>query len=145
EYGLHRVAVGKHLLLGGDNFDVALAKAVETDLLTSEATFAPDADDPSSPPTLTHRQWESLRGQCRQAKEQLLGEEGLPTYHLTVAGAGSRLLGKTLSRTLTRSRVQQVLIEGFFPQVPLSDRVQHSPTGLFEFGLPYESDPAITR
>ncbi len=146
EYGLHRVAVGKHLLLGGDNFDVALAKAVETGLVNSAATPSPDAaDEHASPSPLTHRQWESLRGQCRQAKETLLGESGLPTYHLTVAGAGSRLLGKTLSQTLTRAWVQQVLIEGFFPQVPLSDRVQHSPTGLFEFGLPYESDPAITR
>jgi molecular chaperone DnaK (HSP70) len=142
EYGLHRVAVGKHLMLGGDNLDLALAKVVEP-------LFSQSHDDGVSSNTsrirLTASQWESLRNQCRSAKESLLSDRGAQHYSLTVAGAGSKLIATTRSVQIDREFVEQNLIDGFFPWVELNEKPVASETGLHEFGLPFESDPAISR
>ncbi len=135
EYGLHRVAVGRHLMLGGDNLDLALSKAVEP-------LFAPADGQRFS---LNNTQWESLRMQCRNAKESILSHTAPTEFKLTVAGTGSKLIGTTRSVTIDRPFVEKVLIDGFFPFVSLSERPHSGDVGLFEFGLPFEADPAVTR
>jgi molecular chaperone DnaK (HSP70) len=143
EYGLHRVAVGKHLMLGGDNLDLALASAVEP--LFHQPTG--ESSDPSKPSRfrLSASQWEALRNQCRSAKEAVLSENGAKHYSFTISGAGSKLIASTRSVRIEREFVEQQLIEGFFPWVSLDERPIASDTGLHEFGLPFESDPAISR
>ncbi len=142
EYGLHRVAVGKHLMLGGDNLDLALAKAVEPLFNQTQA----DASQQNSARTrLTASQWESLRNQCRSAKESILSDKGTQHHSLTVSGSGSKLIATTRSVQIDRAFVEENLIEGFFPWVKLNDKPIVAETGLHEFGLPYESDPAISR
>jgi molecular chaperone DnaK (HSP70) len=127
----HRVAVGEHLILGGDNLDLALAHHVERRL----------AGDGRLPP----RQWSTLVQSCRRVKETLLGPAPPQTYTLHLAGGGSRLIGGGQRVELTGDEVRQVLVEGFLPQVALSDRPQRRQSGFQEFGLPYAADPAITR
>jgi hypothetical protein len=132
-YGLHRVAVGKHLMLGGDNLDIALAKALEYRFTSSDSRTS-----------LTNAEWESLRLQSRQAKESLLGRR-CDQVTLTLAGTGSRLIGTTRSVQVDRELLESVLIDGFFPPVALSEKPTVTEVGFFEFGLPYENDPAVTR
>jgi molecular chaperone DnaK (HSP70) len=128
----HRVAVGDHLLLGGDNMDVALAKHLESKLV-------------ALPAKLDQRQWESLLRLSRQVKEQLLSSEGPHEIAVSLPGAGSKLIGGQLSTTVTREDVQRLLIDGFMPRVALTDRPAARQSGFQEFGLPYAADPAITR
>ncbi len=99
-----RVAVGEHLILGGDNLDLALAQHVERQLAERGHTLEP-------------RQWAVLVRVCRDAKETLLGPE--PPEHLTLnlPGSGSRLIGGGLQVELARDDVQHLLVDGFFPQV----------------------------
>ena len=128
---LERLAVGDHLLLGGDNMDLALARTAEQRLGQK----------------LAAAQWGALVQACRAAKEVLLGEAAPERATVAVPGAGSRLIGGTLSTELSRDEVRALLLEGFFPQVALADapaRAARS-AGLAELGLPFASDPAITR
>ena len=127
----HRVAVGDHLILGGDNFDLALAQHIEQ-RLAGEGKLEP-------------RQWAVLVGSCRQLKETLLGHDAPERLTLHLPGAGSRLIGGGLQVELTRQEVLDVLVEGFFPFVSLDEKPRGGRSGFREFGLPYAADPAITR
>jgi hypothetical protein len=137
KYGLHRVAVGQHLMLGGDNFDLALAKAIEP-------RFGENSNGKASD-QLGQSDFESLRQQCRAAKERLLGENPPLHFMVAIAGRGSRLIGNVRSVDVTSQLVEQTLLDGFFPEVALEAKPDESQGGLLEFGLPYASDPAITR
>lgn len=127
----HRVAVGEHLILGGDNLDLALAHAVESKL-TGDRKLEP-------------RQWGVLVRICRQVKETLLGAH--PPEKLTVhlPSSGSRLIGGGLQTELTRDEVEALLINGFLPDARLDEKPNRHRSGFQEFGLPYAADPAITR
>jgi hypothetical protein len=127
---LERLAVGDHLLLGGDNVDVALARAVEGRLGAR----------------LDAVQWATLVQACRAAKERLLSPGAPPRAGVSVAGRGSRLLGATLSAEIAREEVLSLLLDGFFPRAGADDLPRKAGrTGLQELGLPYEADPAVTR
>ncbi len=127
----HRMAVGDHLILGGDNLDLALARHLETKL-ASEGELSP-------------RQWSVLVGRCRQAKEILLGEQPPERLTLNLPGSGSRLIGASLSVELLKTEAEEFLLEGFLPRVSLRDKPVEHGSGFREFGLPYAPDPGITR
>ena len=128
-----RLAVGDHLMLGGDNMDHALARSVEAEL-TGEG------------PGLDRQRWQQLVHQCRRAKETLLQPDAPETAEVAVAGQGSNLIGGTLRHTLHRSEVEALVLEGFFPEVGVgAEPSEDRRAGLAELGLPYAHDPAITR
>lgn len=132
ELGFIRQAVGDHLLLGGDNMDLALAKFVETRL--------PGAG------RLDAVQYGMLTQACRLAKESLLQPKPPESFTVTVMGRGRQVVGGSLHAALTPADVKQTIFEGFFPQVAReAEPVRGARTGLHEMGLPYVSDPAITR
>lgn len=125
-----RTAVGSHVLLGGDNLDLTLAWLVESKLNTS----------------LSLRQRSALRRQCSAAKERLLATPGEPSAEITVLGAGASLVGGTLKTTILREEALELALEGFIPFCALHDKPQEDQKSLFrELGLPYVSDPAVTR
>lgn len=127
----HRVAVGEHLILGGDNLDLALAHYLEAKLTGG------DKLDP--------RPFDVLVRMCRQVKEVLLGENPPEHYSFNLPGSGSRLIGGGRRVEVTRDEVREVLLEGFFPRVPLDAQPQRRRSGFQEFGLPYATDAAATR
>lgn len=130
---LHRVAVGDHILLGGDNMDLALAHVVR-------AKLANDGHQ------LDRWQMNTLTHACRTAKERLLSDEKATTMPIVVASRGAQLIGSSLRTELTRAEVEQALIDGFFPAVSYDERpATRARTGLTQLGLPYASDPAITK
>jgi len=126
---LERIAVGDHLLLGGDNMDLALAHAVAQRL-----------------PKLDPLQFRMLWQQCRLAKEALLEDDERMEAPVTLLGRGSSLIGGTIRGKLERAEVESILIEGFFPAVSSEEMpARRRRAALGELGLPYEQDPAITR
>ncbi|MEI8017136.1 MAG: Hsp70 family protein [Schlesneria sp.] len=127
----HRVAVGDHLILGGDNLDLALAHHLEN-------RIKPGGQ-------LEPRQWGVLVRSCRQLKEVLMGENAPEKWTLTMPGSGSKLIGGSIQIQVTREEVESLLADGFFPDVPLDTNPVSSKSGFQEFGLPYASDPAITK
>lgn len=129
-----RLAVGDHLILGGDNMDLALGRYLETQLA-------------GKPGKLEPRRWNQLVHQCRRAKEVLLSDRVQDSsMDITIVGSGRKLIADTLKAGLTRDEVQQVVIDGFFPMVGLGDLPRGGVrAGLTEWGLPYAQDPAITR
>jgi len=130
---LQRVAVGDHIMLGGDNMDLTLAYSVRHKL----------AQDGTP---LNDWQFRSLTHQCRQAKERLLNEPDLDEAPVVVVGQGSSLIGDTIRTELTRDELQESLLDGFFPHCERTDLPEQKPkVGMREMGLPYASDPAITR
>jgi molecular chaperone DnaK (HSP70) len=129
---LERVAVGRHLLLGGDNIDLALASLCEARLVPP-------------PERLEPRRFAALVHACRAAKEALLGPNTGDEFPIRVLGLGSALVGSALSTTLTRADVERVVLDGFLPIVAKGSRPPARRAGLVSFGLPYESEPAITR
>jgi hypothetical protein len=130
---LTRVAVGDHILLGGDNMDLALAYTVKAKL---------EKDGKR----LEAWQLQALTHSCRDAKEKLFTNPELDIVPLVVASRGSSLIGGTLRTELTREEVSRVLVEGFLPKVTVSDRPTSRPrTGLRSAGLPYAQDAGITR
>jgi len=131
--GFARTAVGDHLLLGGDNLDLTLAKIVEQRLVEKVGR------------KLDALQWHGLVHACRLAKEQILTEGGPDTVPITVASRGAKLLGGTLRDDVTRDELARALFEGFFPVVERDATVTRARGGLQEFGLPYAADPAVTR
>jgi molecular chaperone DnaK (HSP70) len=133
---LTRIGVGKHLMLGGDNMDLALAHLVESRL--SSAASIPGT-------RLSSSQLAQLVERCRHAKEQLLGADAPAQVQVTLLGAGARLVAGSRSTTLTRQDVERLIVDGFFPQVPASAQAARATGGLVEFGLPYARDAAITR
>lgn len=132
----HRVAVGDHLLLGGDNLDLALAHHIEARLAAGKQL----ADE-----RLTPRQWSMLLPAARHAKEILLGANAPDRHTIVLSGSGSRLIGGSLQIEVTRDELLQLFVDGFLPLVSLSDRPSRRQSGFQEFGLPYAPDPAITR
>ncbi|KAF1029131.1 MAG: Chaperone protein DnaK [Burkholderia plantarii] len=130
---LHRVAVGEHILLGGDNMDLALAHVVARKL-AAQGTQA----DPWQLRALTYA--------CRSAKETLLSERTIDTVPLVVPSRGSKLIGGSIRTELTRAELTQILLEGFFPQVDSAARpVVRTRAGLTQLGLPYAQDAGVTR
>jgi hypothetical protein len=137
ELQFERTAIGEHLLLGGDNLDFALARRVEDKL-----------EDKLKDVKLTLRQRYALRRVCCAAKERLLSDSSSELSHVpvTVLGSGRAVVGQTLSVDLTREEVLQILTAGFLPITAPDEMQAHGrPTGLRELGLPYASDPAITK
>jgi hypothetical protein len=130
EMGFVRQAVGDHLLLGGDNMDLALARSAESKLKTK----------------LDAAQFGQLVQASRQAKESLLAPGGQASYPVTVMGRGRAVVGGTLTTTLTADEARTVLFDGFFPPAPADAEPQRAArAGLHEMGLPYVADPAVTR
>lgn len=130
---LTRVAVGEHILLGGDNMDLALAHAVAADWACRGIK-------------LDSGQMLLLWHSCRAAKELLFSEPERTSAPVMVLGRGSRVIGGTLQGDLTREQLEQVLLEGFFPVCPAdAEPLRRRAVGLQEIGLPYAADPAISK
>ncbi len=130
---LKRIAVGEHLMLGGDNMDATLARRAEERLSAAGHQ-------------LNATQWTQLVQAARSAKESLLAVTAPEKHPLALAGTGSRLIGSSLSTELTREEVEQLIVEGFFPHcAPTEEPRRASRTALQELGLPYTQDPAISR
>lgn len=131
---LTRLAVGEHLLLGGDNMDLTLAYHVAQQLQKERGTKL----DAVQLAQLTHA--------CRNAKEMLLAQPQLSQATVTILGRGRSVVGSSLSYELSRTTVESLLLEGFFPFCDREAVVQPRATaGLEELGLPYATDPAVTR
>ncbi len=129
-----RIAVGDHLILGGDNMDLALARGAEMQMSRKQEKLSLSGD-----------RWKSLCHQCRQAKESILDGEA-QTRKITLMGKGKKLIAATLSAELTREEVEHTVLEGFFPIVePGAADPGARRRGITEFGLPYEPEPAVTR
>jgi hypothetical protein len=139
----HRVAVGDHLILGGDNLDLALAHYLEQRLTTGDGA-KPQADGQGIK-RLEHRQWAMLVQRSRQLKETLLGPAAPERLTLSLPWSGSRLIGGARQVEVQRSEIYDLLVEGFFPVVPLDARPIRRGSGFQEFGLPFAPDPAVTR
>jgi hypothetical protein len=125
-----RTVVGKHLLLGGDNLDLTLAWLVESKIGK----------------TLSLRQRSGLRRQCAAAKERLLADPNLKSVEIMVLGGGSSLVGGTLKAEIRREEALELALDGFLPMCERTDRPKEEEHTVFrELGLPYVSDPAVTR
>lgn len=138
-----RLAVGDHLMLGGDNMDLALARHMETELT-------------GQPGQLDSRRWHQLWHRCGKAKERLLGDSAdgsgqasggpVESVDITIVGAGRKLIADTMKGTLTRTRAEELILEGFFPHTSLTESPKAARrTGLTEWGLPFVQDAAVTR
>lgn len=129
---LQRMAVGDHLLLGGDNMDAALAHYVEPQLFSEE-------------PSALH--WMQLKAEMRAAKEALLGDEkGKDCYQVTLQGMGASVVGSTRTAEIMRADMLKILGDGFFGQYPWDEALNVRKTsGMRTMGLPYESEPSITK
>ncbi|KJG03313.1 Hsp70 family protein [Photobacterium angustum] len=130
---LNRVAVGDHILLGGDNMDLALAYRLKMKLAQEGKQLQP---------------WQvlAITHACRDAKEALLNDTELQSMPIVVPSRGSKLLGGTLQTELTQEEVQQTLVEGFFPQTSVEEHpVQAARGALTQMGLPYAQDAAVSR
>jgi molecular chaperone DnaK (HSP70) len=127
-----RIAVGDHLILGGDNIDLALARHIELQFSRKQHCAGGD-------------RWKSLCHQCRQAKEVLLDGKA-DTSKITLMGTGSQLIAGTLAATLKREDATRLVLDGFFPLAAAGPQICGSQRkGITEFGLPYEQEPAVTR
>lgn len=130
---LQRLAVGNHLLVGGDNMDLAIAHMASQQMASAGHSLDP---------------WQSvgLWHACRAAKEKLLATGGPEEQTVSVLGRGSSLIGSTVSTKLTQESVRAIVLDGFFPNCDWHDRPQRQPqSGFQDIGLPYEQDPAITK
>ncbi|MBF0100896.1 MAG: Hsp70 family protein [Desulfobacterales bacterium] len=135
QLALERIAVGDHLLVGGDNMDLALAHNISEKLAKKKKR-------------LDTWQMRSLSYNCRKAKEILCASLNDPdqSYPITLLGRGSSLIGGTIKAELTTSEVKDIILEGFFPKCSITDRPQSKrQVAIKEFGLKYEADPAITK
>jgi molecular chaperone DnaK (HSP70) len=131
---IRRVAVSDHLLLGGDNIDLAIAHLMEP-------RFAGKGE------TLASSQWQDLVARCRDLKERCLAADGEPDeqFPISLPGRGSSLFAGTLSAKITRSEVVTILLDGFYPECAADARPNEADAALKEWGLPYAADSAITR
>lgn len=129
---LTRIAVGNHLMLGGDNIDLTLAHLAERRLMGEDRK-------------LSAAELSQLVEQCRLAKERLLAPDAPESASVTLLGAGARLIGGARSVELTRDEVRGIALDGFFPRVSLADHPDRKRSGVVEFGLPYVADPAISK
>ncbi len=130
---LTRTAVGEHLMLGGDNMDLALAHQLEPQFSAGAGERLPAA------------RFAQLVQRCRLAKEQLLAAAAPESATVTLLGGGSRLLAQARSATLTRAQVLQCVVEGFLPPARLTDAPARRQGALRGLGLPYPADAAISR
>jgi molecular chaperone DnaK (HSP70) len=127
---LERIAVGDHILLGGDNMDLALSAIVQRDL--------------GKP--LDALQQRALVHACRRAKEQLLGNDAPASVPVAILGRGSKLIGGTVKADVKRETAEALLVDGFFPRVAADAKSERRRSvGLREMGLPYAQDPAVTK
>lgn len=129
---LTRIGVGDHLMLGGDNIDLALAHLAEQRITKGEKKLS--AADLSQ-----------LLEQCRIAKETLLAEDAPEKVNVTLLGGGSRLIGGSRSAQLDKKEVREIALDGFFPLSKLTDLPDRKRSGVVEFGLPYAAEPAISK
>jgi molecular chaperone DnaK (HSP70) len=130
---LERIAVGNHLLIGGDNMDLALAYTIAK-RFSEKGT------------RLDSWQMRALWHRCRVAKEKLLELSDRDTVAVSILGRGSSLIGGTLRTDLSRTEVEQIIVDGFFPFCDVTSRpAALQRAGIQETGLPYESDPAVTQ
>jgi len=131
---IKRIAVSEHILLGGDNIDLAIAHFVE-------ARFGVEHG------RLSRQQWDHLVAFCRDLKEKVLSDAGRPDEQFAVAlpGRGSGLIAGSRTATVTRAELESVLLDGFFPLCPADARPYRTSAALRELGLPYASDSAVTR
>lgn len=130
---LHRVAVGDHILLGGDNMDLTLAHVVARKLAADGKTL-----DPWQTRALTYA--------CRAAKENLLSDAALEVQPIVVPSRSSKLIGGSVRTELTQTEVRDTILEGFFPQVDAATRpASRTRSGLTQLGLPYAQDAGVTR
>ncbi len=128
--GLERLAVGDHILLGGDNIDVALARMLE----------------PRLGEKLDSQRWHALTNLCRAAKEALLGSAAPADVPVRLTGRGRAVVGGALSATLTRAEVEQLVLDGFFPLTAADAVPRKTPrAGLQEWGLPFAAEPEVSR
>ena len=127
---LERIGVGDHLMLGGDNMDMAIAHVIEQRIGGARLTAA----------TLSQ-----LLQQCRAAKERLLQPEAPKTATVTLVGGGAQLVGGARSAELSRDEINTMILDGFFPAVSVDERPHGRRSAIVEFGLPYAADAAITR
>src|SRR5438093_10091133 len=129
---LRRIAVGDHLMLGGDNMDAAIARQAE-ERMKAAGKLGP-------------AQWAELVQLCRLAKESLLTERPPENYHWSVVSEGTRLISATLPRYLAKKEVEEIVLDGFFPHSSSDDLPRRAArVALQEIGLPFAQDPAITR
>ncbi len=130
---LRRVAVGDHILLGGDNMDLTLAYSVQAKLAQKGTK-------------LDAWQFRGLWLSCRAAKERLLTDPDLDSAPVVILGRGTSLIGGTIRTELLRSEVESILLDGFFPVTGRDEFPREKPkVGMREMGLPYEADPAVSR
>jgi molecular chaperone DnaK (HSP70) len=128
--GLERLAVGDHILLGGDNIDVALARLIE----------------PRLGEKLDSQRWHALTGQCRAAKETLLDADAPPEVAVRLVGRGRTVVGGALSAALRREEVERLVMDGFFPLTAADAVPRRTPRlGLQEWGLPFATEAEIPR
>ncbi|MCJ2376676.1 hsp70 family protein [Vibrio sp. ZSDZ34] len=131
DLSLNRIGVGEHLMLGGDNLDLALAHL-------AEQRFGQNKK-------LTAASLTKLIQQTRKAKETLLSDSAPDEMKITMLGSGSRLIGGTKSIALTKHEVHQIALDGFFPRTEYHHLPDKKRSAVVEFGLPYVSDPAVSK
>lgn len=124
---LERTAAGNHLLLGGDNIDIAIARKAEEKWKTE----------------LPHAEWLTLCQKTRQAKELLLNDLKLKSADITLLSQGSSIIGSLKKYTLERTEIEELLIKGFFPLIERDAPSPQKKKGIQKMGLPYETDPSI--
>jgi len=127
----HRVAVGEHLILGGDNLDLALARHIEQNLASNDR--------------LPAHQWDVLVSAARRVKETLLAANPPESITIHLPAAGRKLIGGGIQVAVSSEQVRTLLVEGFLPEVDFSQQPTRRHSGFQEFGLPYAADAAITR
>ncbi len=132
EPSLSRIGVGDHLMLGGDNIDLALAHLAESRITGGRKKLSP-AD------------LSQLLEQCRIAKERLLSDDAPEQCNVTLLGGGSRLIGGSRTVQLNKEEVRKITLDGFFPFIALDDLPDRKRSGVVEFGLPYAAEPAISK
>jgi hypothetical protein len=133
ELVLERIAVGDHILLGGDNIDLTLAHGIRNRLAGEGIK-------------LDNWQMRGLLHSARRAKEEIFENPDCDSHPVTILGKGRRVIGGTISTELTRQEIEKVILNGFFPECSEADRPEERHhAGLKELGLPYASDPAVTR
>ena len=129
----NRLSVGDHLMLGGDNIDLAIARSIETKLF-------------GKPCQLDTKRWRQLTHQCRNAKEVLL-TEGCERNEMDISlmGTGGKLIADTLKSSITKEEMEELIVEGFYPHISLDeDKTAAGRKGLTEWGLPYVQNPKVT-
>jgi molecular chaperone DnaK (HSP70) len=127
---IKRIAVSDHLLLGGDNIDLAIAHRIEPRLPHELVSSA---------------QWNFLVALCRDVKERCLSSGTGQTFPISIPGRGSSLLGSTLTAQIERAEVESIVLDGFFPECDADDIPVRTQAGLREWALPYAADSAVTR